>query len=151
MTVSTHILVIAVIEIMTACGITLFWFSWFRSEHEEPWLPDGFNEHERVFVYPDLTMSFLMGISAILLLKGFPAGKSLSLVCAGMMLFLAVIDTAYFIQHGMFSKKKERVVSFQHCGAVFCHQLFYWNNVLVVGGFQMIATPNLSQTCSKTS
>lgn len=107
MTIPVHMLVIAVIEILMAVGITLFWFTWLRQEHDEPWLPAGFIEHERVFVYPDLTMSLLLVISAILLLNGFSAGKRLSLVCAGMMLFLAVIDTAYFIQHGMFAKEKD--------------------------------------------
>lgn len=106
MTISIHILIIAVIEILTACGTTLFWLTWFRTEHDEPWLPAGFIEHESVFVYPDLTMSLLLVISAVLLLNGLPFGRRLSLVCAGMMLFLAIIDTAYFIKHGMFSMEK---------------------------------------------
>jgi hypothetical protein len=47
-----------------------------------------------------------MVASAILLFLGKPLGDRLTLVCGGMMLFLLVIDTAYFIQNGMFAKEK---------------------------------------------
>jgi len=47
-----------------------------------------------------------MMISAVLLFLDKPPGKSLTLVCGGMMLFLTVIDTAYFAQHGLFAKKR---------------------------------------------
>ena len=124
MTIPVHILVIAVIEILMAGGIALFWFTWLRTDHDEPWLPAGFNEHERVFVYPDLTMCLLMITSAILLLNGFAAGRRLSLVCAGMMLFLAVIDTAYFIQHGLFSKEKNGWFHFSIVALFFAVSIF---------------------------
>jgi len=61
----------------------------------EPWLPKGYVEHERCFVYPDSLLSLLLLISAMLLWFGNPLGERLSLVCGGMILFLAVIDIAY--------------------------------------------------------
>ena len=98
--------IVAVAQIVMAIGTIRFWIIWFRTEHNEPCLPTGYIEHERCFVYPDSVMSVLMVISAVLLIFGNPLGESLTLVCGGMMLFLTVIDIAYFIQNGMFAKEK---------------------------------------------
>lgn len=98
--------VVALAQLVMVVGIVNFWIKWFRSEHNQPWLPAGYIEHERCFVYPDAVMSILMIVSAILLFMGNPLGERLTLVCGGMMLFLAIIDTAYFKQNDMFDKDK---------------------------------------------
>lgn len=97
---------VAAAQLATALGIAYFWFTWFRTPHTESWLPKGYLEHERCFVYPDSVLSVLLVTSALLLWQTHPLGASLALVCAGMALFLAVIDTAYFLQHGMFSRHR---------------------------------------------
>ena len=97
---------VAAIQILAALGIAGFWVTWFRTEHDEPWLPTGYLEHERCFVYPDSVLAVLMVVSAILLILGNALGERLALVCGGMMLFLVVIDTAYFVQNGMFAREK---------------------------------------------
>ena len=98
--------IIAAIQILAALGIAGFWMTWLRTEHNEPWLPTGYVEHERCFVYPDSVLAVLMVVSAVLLIVGNALGERLTLVCGGMMLFLVVIDTAYFLQNGMFAKEK---------------------------------------------
>lgn len=98
--------IVATVQIITALVIVGFWLTWFRTEHNEPWLPAGYLEHERTFVYPDSVLSTLLVISAMLIFLEQPLGLSLALVCAGMMLFLAVIDTAYFFQHGLFARSR---------------------------------------------
>ena len=98
--------IVAVVQILVALGIAQFWMKWFRTEHNEPWLPTGYTLHERCFVYPDSVLAVLMVASAVLLIVGKPLGERLTLVCGGMMLFLVVIDTAYFLQNGMFAKEK---------------------------------------------
>jgi hypothetical protein len=98
--------IVAVVQILVALGIIRFWVKWFRMEHNEPWLPEGYTLHERCFVYPDSVLAVLMTASAILLILGNSLGERLTLVCGGMMLFLVVIDTAYFLQNGMFAKEK---------------------------------------------
>ena len=98
--------IVAAVQILTAVGIARFWTTWLRTEHAEPWLPTGYVEHERCFVYPDSVLAALMVVAAILLLLGNALGERLTLVCGGMMLFLTVIDTAYFLQNGMFAKEK---------------------------------------------
>ena len=98
--------IVAAAQIIMAAGIIRFWIMWFRTGHTEPWLPAGYMEHERTFVYPDSVMSILMLISAVLLFLDKPLGASLSLVCGGMMLFLTIIDIAYFMQHNLFAKER---------------------------------------------
>ena len=98
--------IIALAQLVMAAGIIRFWFIWFRTEHNEPWLPTGYMEHERTFVYPDSVMSVLMVFAAMLLFLDNPIGEKLTLVCGGMMLFLTVIDIAYFAQHGLFAKER---------------------------------------------
>lgn len=108
-TIKTIHTIVAIAQIFMAAGIIHFWYQWFRTDHKEEWLPAGYEEHERVFVYPDTVLSILLITSAILLLSGNPYGEKLTLVCGGMMLFLTIIDIAYFLQHGMFAKEKNGV------------------------------------------
>lgn len=98
--------IIAAAQLIMAAGITYFWINWLRTEHNESWLPTGYLEHERCFVYPDSVMSVMMVVSAILLLIGEPLGERLALISGGMMLFLAIIDIAYFAQNGLFAKDR---------------------------------------------
>ena len=99
--------VFAVWQTGTAVGIATFWLTWFRRPHDEEWLPVGYVEHERVFVFPDLVLSTLLMVSAALTVFEISLGRSLGLVAAGMLAFLGVIDLAYFAQHGMFARERE--------------------------------------------
>jgi hypothetical protein len=107
MTTDAWTWVVAVWQIGTAVGIAFFWLTWFRQPHTESWLPTGYVEHERVFVFPDTVLSALLVASAVLLLAEESLGRALALVCAGMLTFLGVIDLAYFAQHGMFARERE--------------------------------------------
>lgn len=102
---------IAAWQTITALGIAAFWLTWFREEHAEPWLPQGYVEHERVFVFPDSVLALLLAASAVLQVAEEPVGASLALVCAGMLTFLGVIDAAYFAQHGMFARSRGGVIN----------------------------------------
>jgi hypothetical protein len=104
-------LVIAGLEVAAALGIVAFWLTWFREPHDEEWLPAGYIQHERVFVFPDAVLALLLLISAGLLATGQPLGPSLSLVCAGMLAFLGIIDAAYFWQTDLFSRGKGGLVN----------------------------------------
>lgn len=101
----------AVLQVLTAAGIAVFWLTWFREPHAEPWLPRGYAEHERVFVYPDSLCATLLVVSAGLGLFEVPLAASLALIAAGMLLFLGVIDAAYFAQHQMFARDRGGVVN----------------------------------------
>ena len=98
--------VVAGLQMATAIGIAVFWVTWFREAHDEEWLPEGYVQHERVFVFPDAVLAVLPVAAALLLLADQPLGRSLSLVCAGMLAFLGLLDAAYFWQTGLFARER---------------------------------------------
>ena len=106
MTVDGGIWAIAGLELAAALGIAAFWVTWFREKHDEEWLPEGYVQHERVFVFPDSALAVLLVASAILLVTDHPLGRTLSLVCAGMLAFLGILDAAYFWQTGLFARER---------------------------------------------
>lgn len=95
---------VAAWQVATAAGIVVFWSTWFRTPHAEPWQPVGYVEHERVFVFPDSLLAAILIASAALLVADKPVGQSLALVAAGMLTFLGVIDAAYFARHRLFAR-----------------------------------------------
>ena len=119
--------VAAVVQVVTAAVFALYWITWFREAHDEPWLPTGYVEHERVFVYSDTVVATLLVVSAALAVFEVSWGRTLALVCAGMLLFLGVIDAAYFAEHRMFARDRGGLVN---AGVV--------AGVLAVSGFLMI-------------
>ncbi len=98
--------VVAGLELAAALGVAAFWMTWFREKHDEEWLPEGYVQHERVFVFPDSVLAVVLVASAILLVTDQPFGRSLSLVCAGMLTFLGILDAAYFWQTGLFARER---------------------------------------------
>lgn len=96
----------AVLQVGTAIGIVVFWASWLRTEHDPASYPEGFLAHERAFVLPDSVLAALLTAAAMLELAGHRLGPGLALVAAGMLLFLGLIDAAYFARHGMFARER---------------------------------------------
>ena len=111
MTAEVGVLVIAGLELAAALGIAVFWATWFRGSHGQDWLPEGYAQHERVFVFPDTVLALLLVASAVLLVTHQPLGRALALVCAGMLLFLGIIDAAYFWQTGLFARRRGGVAN----------------------------------------
>ena len=98
--------IVAVLQAGTAVGIAVFWVTWLRSPPKDPWLPAGFVEHERAFVLPDGLLALLLLGSAVLSVLQHALGASLALVAAGMLLFLGLIDAAYFARTGLFARDR---------------------------------------------
>lgn len=111
MTADAFVWVAVGVQVLTAIGIVAFWLTWFREPHTEEWLPKGYVEHERVFVYPDSLLAGLLVVSGGLALFEVGLGRTLGLVSAGMLLFLGVIDLAYFAQHRMFARARGGLVN----------------------------------------
>lgn len=103
MTEDWTVRVLSGLQVVAALGITTFWLTWFREEHDEDWLPPGYVEHERPFVVPDSILAVVLVASAGLNLAEVPLGRSLALVAAGMLAFLGILDAVYFAQQGMFA------------------------------------------------
>lgn len=97
----------AVLQMGTAIGIVVFWFTWLRTDHDPARYPEGYLAHERAFVLPDSVLAALLTAAGVLELAGHPRGPGLALIAAGMLLFLGLIDAAYFAHHGMFARKRD--------------------------------------------
>jgi len=93
---------VVVVQLIAAAGIIGFWLTAGRAAFDEPWRPPGFALHERAFTVPDTVTAALMTVSALLVINGRPLGRSLGLVAAGMLLFLAIIDTVYMHRNDLF-------------------------------------------------
>ena len=106
MTSNGAVWIIAGLEVTAAIGIAVFWVTWFREDHDQSWLPRGYAAHERVFVFPDALLAVLLVVSAALLVAEDPLGRALALVGAGMLLFLGILDAAYFWQTGLFARER---------------------------------------------
>ena len=97
--------IVAALEVVAALGIAVFWVTWFRQPHDEPWLPAGYVDHEAPFVYTDSLLAVLLVIAAGLQVAEEPIGDSLGLIAGGMLIFLGVLDLAYFARTGMFARE----------------------------------------------
>ena len=106
MTAEVDLWVIAGLQLLAAVGIAAFWVVWLRSDHDAEWLPEGYVEHERPFVWADGVLAAVLVASAALLLAGHPLGRSLALIASGMLAFLGVLDLAYFTRHRMFARRR---------------------------------------------
>jgi hypothetical protein len=94
---------IAVLELLTAIGIILFWVGFFTVGLAPENPPAGYFVYEHSFPLPDSILALGLIIAALLLLKGKPLGRSLSLVAAGGLIFLGLIDFSFNIQNGMYA------------------------------------------------
>jgi hypothetical protein len=99
--------VIAGLLVLGALVFATFWITWFRQKHDQPWLPAGYRDHEIPFVFSDTLLTLLLLVTAILLVLEEPLGESLALVAGGMLVFLGILDTAYFWRTGMFAPEHE--------------------------------------------
>lgn len=116
--------VIAALEVITALGIAVYWIMWFRTPHDESWLPDGYVDHEAPFVFTDTILAIVLIVAAVLQVTNEPAasaavlvsggrsvGESLGLIAAGMLMFLGVLDLAYFARTGLFKREHEGIIN----------------------------------------
>ncbi len=107
----TVTLVVAGLQLATAAGIAAYWTWWLRADHDTSWWPQAYGEHERAFVLPDSVLATLLSISAVLIFADQAVGGQIALLAAGMMLFLALIDLAYFVRQHMFARERDGVTN----------------------------------------
>ena len=89
---------LAILEIITGVGIIFFWIGFFTVGLAPKNPPDCYFVFEHSFPLPDIIMSIGLIIAGILLLKQKSEGVPLSLVCAGGLMFLGVLDFSFNIQ-----------------------------------------------------
>jgi len=101
---------IAILELLTAVGLILFWILFFTVGLAPKNPPRGYLEYEHSFPLPDGLLAILMLVSGTLLLLNNPLGVSLSLVAAGALVFLGVLDFSFNIQNGLYKTSRMDLV-----------------------------------------
>jgi hypothetical protein len=94
---------IAILQIITAFGILLFWAGFFTVGLAPDNPPPCYFAFEHAFPLPDTILAITLLYSAVLVLKEKPVGKDLSLITAGALIFLGVLDASFNLQQGMYT------------------------------------------------
>ncbi|MBN1382297.1 MAG: hypothetical protein JXA41_11525 [Deltaproteobacteria bacterium] len=94
---------IVVFESITALGLILFWAGFFMIGLAPATPPPCYFVFEHSFPLPDLILAAALIVTAWQLSKGAPLGKTMSLVCAGALMFLGILDFSFNIQNGMYT------------------------------------------------
>ncbi|MBM4446268.1 MAG: hypothetical protein FJ023_02815 [Chloroflexi bacterium] len=94
--------VIPILEIVTAAGLILFWIAFFTVGLAPENPPQCYFAYEHAFPLPDICLAFLLLVSGILLLRQNPLGRTLSLIAAGGLIFLGLLDFSFNLQNGIY-------------------------------------------------
>jgi len=93
---------IAVLELLTGIGFIFFWIGFFTIGFAPENPPQCYFAYEHSFPLPDIILSIAILASGLLLLKNKESGRTLSLVCAGGLIFLGILDFSFNIQNGIY-------------------------------------------------
>ena len=94
---------IAILEILTGMGLIAFWTLFFTVGLEPAKPPECYFAFERSFPLPDTVLCVALLCAGALLLIRNPAGRVLSLVCAGALVFLGLLDFSFNIRNGIYT------------------------------------------------
>jgi len=93
---------ISALEIVTAGGLSLFWLAFFTVGLAPENAPPCYFAYEYSFPLPDGLLAILLLVAGILLMLNKPWGFKLSLVAAGALVFLGLVDFSFNIQNGIY-------------------------------------------------
>ena len=93
---------IASLEIVTSVGLILFWLAFFTVGLAPDKAPPCYFAYEHSFPLPDGVLAILLLVAGILLMRSRPAGRLLSLVAAGALVFLGLLDFSFNLQNGIY-------------------------------------------------
>ena len=101
---------IAILELLTGIGLILFWILFFTVGLAPKNPPPGYFAYEHSFPLPDGLLAILLLAAGILLLLNNPWGGNLSLIAAGALVFLGVLDFSFNIQNGVYKISKSDLI-----------------------------------------
>ncbi|MBN1690405.1 MAG: hypothetical protein JW901_05235 [Dehalococcoidia bacterium] len=101
---------IAILELVTGVGLILFWVGFFTIGLAPKNPPKGYLEYEHSFPLPDGLLAVLLLVAGTLLLLNNPLGGNLSLIAAGALIFLGVLDFSFNIRNGIYKISKSDLI-----------------------------------------
>jgi len=103
MTEGKKFISLAILQIITSLGLILFWIGFFTIGLAPANTPECYFAYEHSFPLPDIILAGAMLAAGLMLLKEKGPGRALSLVCAGSLIFLGVLDFSFNIQNGVYA------------------------------------------------
>jgi hypothetical protein len=97
-----NIRLISALEIVTAGGLILFWLAFFTVGLAPENAPTCYFAYEHSFPLPDGLLAGLLLVAGIMLMLNKPWGSKLSLIAAGALVFLGLLDFSFNIQNGIY-------------------------------------------------
>jgi len=94
--------IIPILEIVTAAGLILFWIGFFTVGLAPENPPECYFAYEHAFPLPDICLAFLLLAAGVLLLRQNPLGRTLSLIAAGALVFLGLLDFSFNLQNDIY-------------------------------------------------
>ena len=94
---------LSVLQIVTGIGISVFWLLYFTVGMAPAKPPPCYFAFENSFPLPDTILAIALIASGANILKEGTWGLSLSLISAGGLIFLGVLDFSFSAQNGLYS------------------------------------------------
>lgn len=95
----------AILELAIAVGIISFWIAFFSVDLvsiDDPHLEEIYLAFESAFPVADISLSIVLIIGGIGLLKKMPFGFLFSLLGGASLIFLGLLDVSFNTQHGIY-------------------------------------------------
>ncbi|MCP4752840.1 MAG: hypothetical protein GY866_18295 [Proteobacteria bacterium] len=103
--------IIAVVEFVTAAGLFLSWILFYIiGDAPENTLRYHLG-HKHAFPMPDLILGTTLVVAGHSILKGKGIGRTLSLVCAGCLIFLGIIDYDFGFRNRIYTVSMVDILS----------------------------------------
>jgi len=104
-------LVPAWLMILTGLGIILFWIAFFTFHLAPPDAPPCYLAFEHSFPLPDGLLAVGLITAGVLAMRGRKSARTLSLVCAGALMFLGLLDISFNLQNGIYGLGVSELIS----------------------------------------
>ena len=94
---------VSILEVVTGCGILIFWLLFFTVGLVPEGAPACYLAFEHSFPLPDTVLALGLIAAGYLLTRAEPLGRSLSFTCAGALIFLGLLDFSFSLLNGLLS------------------------------------------------
>lgn len=101
----------AILGIITALGLVIFWIAFFTVGLAPQNPPECYFAYEHSFPLADLVLAGVLLTAGILTLKKRPGGTTLTHVSAGALIFLGLLDFSFNMQNGIYALSTESLAS----------------------------------------